>query len=47
MSDPNLFAFGCMVTFLVVGGIYVFVQQRYIEPEIKEAPIPKGDPQTT
>ncbi len=41
MSDPNLFMFGCIVTFIVVGGIYVFAQRRYLEPEMKAAPIPK------
>ena len=29
MSDGNLLAFGCAVSFLALGGAYVFIRERW------------------
>ncbi len=29
MTDQNLLAFGCAVTFIVVAGAYVFMKERF------------------
>lgn len=31
MTDGNLLAFGCAVSFLVLAGAYVFLRERYEE----------------
>jgi len=29
MTDQNLLAFGCVVTFIAVAGAYVFIRERF------------------
>ncbi len=30
MSDPQIFAAGLCVTFLFIGGVYVYLRERYL-----------------
>ena len=31
MSDPQLLAFGCAITFLAAGGAYVAMREQYLD----------------
>ena len=31
MSDRDLLIFGCMVTFIAIGGAYVYMRQSFLE----------------
>jgi hypothetical protein len=35
MSDANLLVFGCVVSFVAVAGIYVYLQERFDAAEAK------------
>ncbi len=33
MNDPDLFAAGCGVTFLFLGGVYIVIRERFLHGE--------------
>ena len=39
MTDPDLLVFGCVVSFVAVGGVYVFLRERYMESAHEEVEI--------
>ena len=36
VSDQNLLAFGCGVAFMALGGIYIFVRERYLFGNVQQ-----------
>lgn len=38
MSDPDLFAFGCVVSFLALAGAYVAIRERFAYDSSQAAP---------
>ena len=40
MTDLDLFAFGCAVTFLVLAGVYVYAREHFPDDSLEPEPIP-------
>lgn len=43
MSDANLLAFGCAVSFIALAGIYVFLREHVVGGPREEAKVPDAD----
>lgn len=46
MSEINLLLFGCGVTFIAVGGAYIYIRERYLESEIPKRQENPGEEET-